>query len=70
MSRNKNAEGIKFNIKTGEIVMKLGVPKESGLEGIKFNPTARSPSPKTRYFSVKRLTQRITFSSMTKRGSI
>jgi hypothetical protein len=39
-ARNKNAEGIKFRIDSGEIVMKLGVPKESGLEGIKFNPTA------------------------------
>jgi len=38
-ARNANAEGIKFNIKTGEIVLKLGVPEESGLE-IKFSPTA------------------------------
>jgi hypothetical protein len=38
-ARNANAEAIKFNIKTGEIVLKLGVPAESGLE-IKFNPTA------------------------------
>jgi hypothetical protein len=38
-ARNANAEGIKFSIKSGEIVLKLGVPEESGLK-IKFNPTA------------------------------
>ena len=38
-ARNANAEGIKFNIKDGEIVLKLGVPEESGLE-VTFNPTA------------------------------
>jgi hypothetical protein len=39
-ARNANAEGIKFNSKTGEIVLKLGFPKESGLNLTKFNPTA------------------------------
>lgn len=39
-ARNNNAEGIKFNIKSGEIVLRLGFPKESGLNLDKFNPTA------------------------------
>ncbi len=43
-ARNNNAEGIKFNIKGGEIVLKLGVPKESGLK-IRFNPTAITVAP-------------------------
>ncbi len=39
-ARNQDAEGIKFNTRTGEIVMKLPFPKESGLGLKKFNPTA------------------------------
>lgn len=39
-ARNNNAEGIKFNIRSGEIVLKLNYPKESGLNLDKFNPTA------------------------------
>ena len=39
-ARNKNAEGIKFNAHTGEIVLKLPFPEESGLGLKKFNPTA------------------------------
>lgn len=39
-ARNNNAEGIKFNIRTGEIVLKLGFPKESGLNLDKMSPTA------------------------------
>ena len=39
-ARNENAEGIKFNAHSGEIVMKLNVPEEAGLGKIKFNPTA------------------------------
>lgn len=39
-ARNANAEGMKFNAKTGEIVLKLPFPKESGLDGKVFNPTA------------------------------
>ncbi len=44
-ARNANAEGIKFSISHGEIVMKLGFPKESGLELTKFNPTAITVAP-------------------------
>ena len=44
-ARNNNAEGIKFNSKTGEIVLKLGFPKESGLNLTKFNPTAITVAP-------------------------
>lgn len=39
-ARNNNAEGIKFNAHSGEIVLHLGFPKESGLNLDKFNPTA------------------------------
>jgi hypothetical protein len=39
-ARNKDAEGIKFNISTGEIVLKLPLPAEAGLGKISFNPTA------------------------------
>jgi 6-bladed beta-propeller len=44
-ARNNNAEGIKFNISTGEIVLKLPFPKESGLNLDKFNPTAITVAP-------------------------
>ncbi len=39
-ARNANAEGIKFNAHSGEIVLKLPFPKESGLKLRRFNPTA------------------------------
>ena len=39
-ARNANAEGIKFNVSTGEIVLKLKFPEESKLGLKKFNPTA------------------------------
>ncbi len=44
-ARNNNAEGIKFNIRTGDIVLRLGFPKESGLDLDKFNPTAITIAP-------------------------
>jgi hypothetical protein len=44
-ARNNNAEGIKFNARTGEIVLKLPFPKESGLNLMKFNPTAITVAP-------------------------
>ena len=39
-ARNNNKEGIKFDSETGEIVLKLKFPEESGLKLEKFNPTA------------------------------
>jgi hypothetical protein len=39
-ARNNNAEGIKFHAETGDIVLKLKFPEESGLKLTKFNPTA------------------------------
>lgn len=39
-ARNNDAEGIKFNVKGGEIVLRLPFPEESGLGLKKFNPTA------------------------------
>jgi len=44
-ARNANAEGIKFNAHSGEIVLKLGFPQESGLKLEKFNPTAITVAP-------------------------
>ncbi|MCA9264363.1 MAG: 6-bladed beta-propeller [Planctomycetales bacterium] len=44
-ARNNNAEGIKFSIATGEIVLHLTYPEESGLGTIKFNPTAITVAP-------------------------
>jgi len=44
-ARNANAEGIKFHSETGDIVLKLPFPKESGLELKAFSPTAISVAP-------------------------
>jgi hypothetical protein len=44
-ARNANAEGIKFHAESGEIVLRLPFPKESGLELKKFNPTAITVAP-------------------------
>jgi len=44
-ARNVAGEGIKFNAQTGEIVLKLGIPKESGLKLTKWSPTAITVAP-------------------------
>src|SRR5215212_3288872 len=44
-ARNNDAEGIKFNAESGEIVLKLPFPKESGLKPKAFNPTAIDVAP-------------------------
>jgi len=44
-ARNANAEGIKFRAETGEIVLRLKYPEESGLGLTKFNPTAITVAP-------------------------
>lgn len=44
-ARNANAEGIKFNAATGEIVLRLKYPEESGLQLKQFNPTAITVAP-------------------------
>jgi hypothetical protein len=44
-ARNNNAEGIKFNIANGEVVLRLTYPKESGLNLTAFNPTAITVAP-------------------------
>jgi hypothetical protein len=44
-ARNNGAEGIKFNADTGEIVLKLPFPKESGLKPKAFHPTAIDVAP-------------------------
>lgn len=44
-ARNANAEGIKFNAHTGEIVLKLPFPEKSGLNLKRFSPTAITIAP-------------------------
>ncbi|MCA9062936.1 MAG: 6-bladed beta-propeller [Planctomycetaceae bacterium] len=44
-ARNNNAEGIKVDSQTGDIVLRLKYPEESGLELKKFNPTAITVAP-------------------------
>jgi hypothetical protein len=44
-ARNTKAEGIKFNVQTGEIVLKLPFPEASGLKLKQFNPTAMTVAP-------------------------
>ncbi len=44
-ARNNDAEGIKFNAASGEIVLKLPFPEESGLGLTKFSPTAITVAP-------------------------
>jgi hypothetical protein len=44
-ARNVAAEGIKFNARTGAIVLKLPFPEESGLKLKKFSPTAMTVAP-------------------------
>ena len=44
-ARNKDAEGIKFNARTGDIVLHLPFPEESGLKLKKFSPTAITVAP-------------------------
>jgi len=44
-ARNNAAEGIKFDAETGEDVLHLPFPKESGLDLKKFNPTAITVTP-------------------------
>lgn len=44
-ARNVAAEGIKFNARTGAIVLKLPFPAASGLKLTKFSPTAITVAP-------------------------
>lgn len=44
-ARNANAEGLKFNAASGEIVLKLPLPQEAGLGDVNFNPTAITVAP-------------------------
>ncbi|MFT4560107.1 MAG: hypothetical protein ACI8P0_001892 [Planctomycetaceae bacterium] len=44
-ARNADAEGIKFHAETGDIVLKLPFPKESGLDLKRFSPTAITVAP-------------------------
>ena len=44
-ARNNNAEGVKFNAQTGEVVLHLPFPEESGLKLKQFKPTAITVAP-------------------------
>jgi hypothetical protein len=44
-ARNNNGEGVKFNARTGEIVLKLPFPEASGLNLKKLSPTAIAVAP-------------------------
>lgn len=44
-ARNNAAEGIKFDSETGDVVLRLPFPEESGLELKKFSPTAITVAP-------------------------
>lgn len=44
-ARNTKAEGLKLNAVTGEIVLRLPFPKESGLDLKRFSPTAITVGP-------------------------
>ena len=44
-ARNTKAEGLKFNAHSGQIVLRLPFPKESGLALAKFSPTAITVAP-------------------------
>ena len=44
-ARNAAGEGIKFHAETGDIVLKLGIPEESGLKLTKWSPTAITVAP-------------------------
>ena len=44
-ARNKQGEGIKFNAKSGEVVLRLPFPQESGLNLKRFSPTAITVAP-------------------------
>ncbi|HUQ69529.1 MAG TPA: 6-bladed beta-propeller [Planctomycetaceae bacterium] len=44
-ARNVAGEGIKFHAETGDIVLKLGIPQESGLKLTKWSPTAITVAP-------------------------
>jgi hypothetical protein len=44
-ARDNAAEGIKFNARSGKIVLHLGFPTESGLKLEKFSPTAITVAP-------------------------
>jgi hypothetical protein len=44
-ARNNNAEGVKFDARTGKVVLRLPFPEESGLELKQFKPTAITVAP-------------------------
>jgi hypothetical protein len=49
-ARNNDREGIKFRAEDGKIVLKLVYPEESGLDLVRFNPTAITVGPDGRIY--------------------
>ena len=56
-ARNNNAEGIKFNAQTGEIVLKLPFPEGIGPEPDEVQPDGDHRRSQRRHLSVRRLRQ-------------
>ena len=54
-ARNANAEGIKFNAETGDIVLKLPFPEESGLQADKIQANGDHRRSQRRHHPVGRL---------------
>ncbi len=67
-ARNQDAEGIKFNAASGEIVLRLKFPPESKLDLKKFNPL-RSPWRQMTTSFCPTVTPVTTSSSMTRQAS-
>ncbi len=44
-ARNQAGEGVKIHAETGDVVLKLGIPAESGLNLTKWSPTAITVAP-------------------------
>ncbi len=49
-ARDSNGEGIKFRAKDGQVVLRVGLPKESGLKIDNFHPTAITVDPSGNIF--------------------
>ena len=65
-ARNNDAEGIKFDVKTGEIVMRLPFPKASGLGFETIQPQRQLPWHPMGIFSFPMAMQVIISSSLTR----
>ena len=70
-ARNANAEGIKFNAATGEVVLEVAVPPGVGAEAeAKFSPTAITVAPERLHLPCRTAMRAITSSNLTRPASI